>query len=201
MTFAKSSKLRRCPECGVKYVPMRKVQPTCGDQSCETLFALKVIAKAERKREKIQRAADRQKLESLKPAKYWRAILKREMHLYVRLRDEGKPCISCDTILERKGRVGGDYDAGHCRSVGSAKHLEFDERNIHGQCKHCNDAMGGNYHEYRNRLPARIGQEAFDALMCDQDDRKYSIEQIKSMTAHYRKLISEIRNKTEIDHD
>ena len=188
------TKQRKCPECGVKYVKVRAVQPTCGNLDCNISFAEKVAAKAARKREKIQRALDAEKLDSLRPIKYWKAKLKEVMHLYVRLRDEGKPCISCDTILVRLGRVGGDYDAGHCRSVGSAKHLEFDaERNIHGQCKQCNNHKAGNYAEYCRRLPARIGQEAFDALMSDQNARHYTVEQLQDEIKNYKLKIKDLQ--------
>ena len=151
---------------------------------------------AKKKREKIERANDQQKLEAMKPRKHWIALLKKVMHFWVRLRDEGKPCISCDTILVKIGKVGGDYDAGHYRSVGSAKHLEFDgERNIHGQCKRCNDHLGGNYAEYSKRLPARIGQEAFEALECDQNSRSDTIDDLKELIAVYRAKTKQLKKE------
>ena len=193
-TCKNPTKPRKCPECGSRYTPARPELKTCGNLDCKISFADKVAAKAARKREKAQRALDAAKLEALQPIKYWKAKLKTVMHLYVRLRDEGKPCISCDTILLRLGRVGGDYDAGHARSVGSAKHLEFDaDRNIHGQCKRCNDHKAGNYAEYCRRLPARIGQEAYDALMSDQQARHYTIEQLQQLIETYKQKVRELK--------
>src|SRR4051812_20738631 len=99
------------------------------------------VSKAEKKAAKKAEHADDQKRKvALRSRKWYLATLKTAMHAFVRARDEGKQCASCDKILIKLGRPGGDYDAGHFRSVGSAAHLRFDERNIWGQCKHCNDA-------------------------------------------------------------
>lgn len=199
MTFAKSplsrTKPRKCPECHQPYVKRRAVQPTCGALLCQESYAIKVAAKAAWKREKMQRAADRSKLKAMLPRKHYVSALGAAHRAWVRARDEGKPCISCDTILVRRGQLGGDYDAGHARSVGSAKHLEFDDRNVHGQCKRCNRRLGGNYAEYLARLPARIGQEAFDALMCDQEPRKYSIDDLKALRALYVAKLKELKHE------
>lgn len=187
-------KPRKCEFCRAPLTPDAINQSICCMESA-IKAGKEYQEKLDRKREKAERANDKLKREQLKTLREWKADLKKVMHLYVRLRDEGKPCISCDTILIRAGKPGGDYDAGHCRSVGSAKHLEFDDRNVHGQCKHCNNTQGlaGNYHEYRNRLPARIGKAAFDALMCDQEARHITISDCKERIAHYKTLIKELQ--------
>jgi hypothetical protein len=48
---------KKCRECKALFVPRRPMQPTCDDIACKMLFALKVAAKAERKREKVAIAA------------------------------------------------------------------------------------------------------------------------------------------------
>lgn len=165
----------------------------CGP-SCALLLAVDERQKQERKVAKAERAETKKKLDCLRPRKWYVVQLKIAMHAWVRARDEGKPCISCDTVLLKLGRPGGDYDAGHLRSVGSAKHLEFDERNIHGQCKHCNDYKAGNPQEYERRLRLRVGDAEVDALLADQDSRKYSIDDFIAMTEHYRKKLKELQN-------
>lgn len=119
---------------------------------------------------------------------------KTAFHAYVRARDEGKECISCETILVKLGRVGGDYDAGHRRSVGSARHLEFDERNVHGQCKYCNSRLAGNPDGYNAKLPSRIGQEEFDALMVDESPRNLRKEDYQEIEAIYKRKLKELNN-------
>lgn len=189
MTLAKSTlsrvKPKKCAQCRCEFTPQRPMQKVCSPACAQSL--------AKKKREKVEKAADRQTLKAMLPRKHYVAALGAAHRAWVRARDEGKPCISCDTILTKRGALGGDYDAGHGRSVGSAKHLEFDDRNVHGQCKRCNRRLGGNYAEYLARLPARIGQEAFDALMRDQEPRKYSIEDLKALRAHYVAKLKEMR--------
>lgn len=150
--------------------------------------------RAERATKKVERQEDKARLEALKPRKWFLAKAKVPLHAYIRARDEGQPCISCDTILVVLGRAGGDYDAGHFRSVGSAKHLEFDERNIFGQCKHCNDYLKGHPLEYERRLRIRKGDAYVDAIKADDEPRHLTIDDFKQIEAHYKaklKLLKE----------
>ena len=76
---------------------------------------------------------------------------------YIRLRDFGKPCISCDAMF---------FDhASHFFPVKGNSELRFDEDNVHGGCAYCNTFLSGNQYEYSKRLPLRIGQQRFDELV------------------------------------
>jgi hypothetical protein len=147
-----------------------------------------VAARAERK-------ADKEKILALKPRKWWLEKAKKALHAYIRARDEGKLCISCDTPLLKLGRIGGDYDAGHFRSVGSAKHLQFEEKNIFGQCKHCNDALGGNYLEYERRLRIREGDAYVDEIKADQAPRHLSIADFQQIEATYKAKLKQLQKE------
>lgn len=58
---------------------------------------------------------------------------------YIRDRDMGKPCISCDIILEL-----GAIQAGHYVPVGgSSIAMHFREDNVHGECPTCNADFHG----------------------------------------------------------
>lgn len=183
---------KKCPECGEKYQPTRQLQPCCEKLECKASYAIRHI-EATRKRRRMQemnvQKADRKvikdKLEAMKTRPQLVAALGLAFRAWVRARDEGNPCISCDKILIKAGKLGGDYDAGHYRSVGSAKHLEFDERNVHGQCKYCNDTLKSNPQGYRPRLIERIGIDQVEALEADQTDRKYSKDQLRDMKIIY----------------
>lgn len=88
---------------------------------------------------------------------------------------------------------GNAVDAGHYRSVGSAPHLRFDERNCHAQSKQDNRFLSGNAVDYRIGLIARIGQKAVDALEADQSVRKYTVDEIKAIKAEYRAKTKELK--------
>jgi len=102
---------------------------------------------------------------------------------YIRARDKGKPCISCDKPLDGGANT---FDAGHYRSVGSAPHMRFVEDNCHGQCKHCNNWLSGNHVEYRKRLLDRIGERQLELLESDNTLRKYTKEGLEEIAKHYR---------------
>lgn len=200
---AKGPRTRKCSAKGCMHrVVPDPLEPrvTWCSEDCAVTIALDAMAarkakleRATRAAKKVERAEDRKRKIALQPRKWYVATLKTAMHAYVRARDEGKQCASCDTVLIRLGRIGGDYDAGHFRSVGSAAHLRFDERNIWGQCKHCNDAKTGNPHEYERRLRLRKGDQFVDELLADQAPRKYTITDLEAMTAHYRAKLKQLK--------
>jgi len=111
---------------------------------------------------------------------------------FIRWRDQvaGHACISSGRPLDWSGN---QTDAGHYRSVGSAPHLRFDERNCHAQSKQDNRFLSGNAVDYRIGLIARIGQAAVEALEADQSVKKYTIDDLKALTAHYRALTRELK--------
>lgn len=197
MTFTRSAispkpKLSRCKVCRKQFEKRSMAHIACSPACAVTL-----AQQAREKKAKAERKAAKARLVELKPRKWWLAKAKKALHAYIRARDEGKPCISCDTILVKRGRVGGDYDAGHFRSVGSAKHLELVENNIHGQCKHCNDFLGSNRDEYERRLGERYGAEFVEALKADQEPRHLTIDDFKAIEATYKAKLRELLGKGE----
>ena len=73
--------------------------------------------------------------------------------------------------------------------------MRFVEDNVHGQCKHCNNWLGGNVVEYRKRLLERIGERQLDLLESDSTLRKYTKEGLIEIARHYnaeaRRLLKE----------
>jgi hypothetical protein len=108
-----------------------------------------------------------------------------EFNAYIRARDKDKPCICCGQHLST-GEVGGAFDCGHYRSVGSASHLRYDERNAHGQRKQCNRWGAGRAVDYRVGLIARIGREAVEALEADNTPHKWERDELIAIRETYR---------------
>lgn len=102
------------------------------------------------------------------------------------MRDADKSCISGG-----EGHAGQRH-AGHFRSVGSAPHLRFDERNCHGQCAHCNNWLSGNQLNYRAGLIERIGIEKVEQLENDNEPKHYTIDDIKQIKATYKAKCKEL---------
>ena len=148
----------------------------------------KQIAKAKQsqaKKEKAARADLRARKENLKTAGDYIKEAQAAVNKYIRLRDHGKPCISCGSLPEQK--AGGTMDAGHYRSRGAASHLRFNVFNIHAQCVKCNRFNSGNAIDYRINLIKKIGIELVDKLEADNQPRKFTIEYLKRVKKIFSK--------------
>lgn len=176
--------------CGVVFTPARPFQCWCSPD-CAVLIAGAKKEQAETKKRQAERKADREKREKLKTRSDWMKDAQREFNRYVRLRDAGKPCICCGLPLG-DGEIGGAYDCGHYRSVGSAPHLRFDERNAHAQRKQCNRYGAGRAVDYRIGLVQRLGLEAVESLEQDNSIRKFSVEDLKQIRDSYRAKCKEL---------
>jgi len=191
--IARQPKPKKCknPACGISFPPQRLGQAVC---SPKCGLAIKDVnqAKARKSLAQVERREIKVRKEKLKSRGEHMREAQQAFNEYVRTRDQaaGHLCISSGKPLDWSGNA---VDAGHYRSVGSAPHLRFDERNCHAQSKQDNRFLSGNAVDYRIGLIARIGQEAVDALEADQSVRKYSVEQIKGIKAYYRAKTRELK--------
>ncbi|WP_206082060.1 recombination protein NinG, partial [Pseudomonas viridiflava] len=97
------------------------------------------------------------------------------------------PCVSCGRHHE------GKYDAVHYRTVGSNPALRFEPMNCHRQCSPCNTQLSGNIVNYRIELVRRIGITNVEWLEGHHEPQKYTIEELKALTAKYRALTGELK--------
>lgn len=196
--MALPSKSRKCrnPACLKMFKPYKALQSACCFE-CEVAAGIIAAEKSKAKREKAERiavAASTKILRlKLKTRSQWMKEAQIAFNAYIRERDKCQPCICCGKPLGSQ-QIGGGFDAGHYRSIGSAPHLRFDERNVHGQQKQCNRYGAGRAVDYRIGLIARIGIDAVDSLEADNEPRKYSIEDLKQIIATYRQKIRELNN-------
>ena len=165
---------KKCKVCKDTFQPARPLQ-TCCSPACAMQLVKAVKVKKDKQETKLKLDALQTKPQLVKKAQA-------AFNACIRARDTGKPCISCDKPL---GDAPNTYDAGHYRSVGSAPHMRFVEDNVHGQCKHCNNWLGGNVVEYRKRLIDRIGERQLDLVESDSTLRKYTKEGLVEIARHY----------------
>lgn len=162
----------------------------CGQECAE-----KYILKEERKKAKAVRQSDKERRERLKSRSDWMREAQQAFNAVRRevARINGYPCISSGRPLDWSGN---QVDAGHYRSIGSAPHLRFDERNCHAQSKHDNQYLSGNAVDYRIGLIKRIGLEAVEALEADNQPRKFTIDELKAIKAEYRMKLKQLKAGT-----
>lgn len=191
MTFRRT----RCPHCKGKLDQGQRIHPECIDDYAEAQAAKAERAEAKKQRAaaKVERAETRRRKESIKTLPVLKAEAQQAFNAFIRARDAGKPCICCGLPLG-DGDVGGSYDCGHYRSVGSAPHLRYDERNAHAQRKQCNRWGAGRAVDYRLGLIERIGLDAVEALEADNQVHKFSAQELRSIRDHYRAELKKLRN-------
>jgi hypothetical protein len=176
-------KQRTCKVCKKLFEPTKMGQKVC-DFGCAIELALSERGKAEKVAKVKEKQADKVKLDSMRTKPQLTKLAQTAFNSFVRARDAGKACISCGVPLPATA-VGGAFDCGHYRSVGSAPHMRFVEDNAHGQCKHCNMHLAGNHVAYRTGLIQRVGQRAVDLIESDCTLRKYSKEGLEEIARHY----------------
>ena len=143
------------------------------------------LIKARAAKEKKQKAEIKKKKEALKTRGDYAKEAQIEFNRFIRMRDYGQNCISCQKPPKKK-------NAGHYRSVGSSPELRFEPLNCHLQCEHCNTYLSSNAIEYRINLVKKIGQNKVDWLEGKHDPKKYTIEDLKNIKAKYKKLANDL---------
>lgn len=193
MTFRRT----RCPHCKGKLDAGQKLHLECIDGYAEALAAKaeRAKAKAERMAARVERAETRRRKEAIKTIPELIKEAQHAFNAYIRARDRDQPCICCGLPLAA-GDVGGAYDCGHYRSVGSAPHLRYDERNAHAQRKQCNRWGAGRAVDYRIGLIARIGQAAVKALEADNAVRRWTREELAAIRDEYRQKLKQLTKGT-----
>ncbi|WP_458717049.1 recombination protein NinG [Pseudomonas gregormendelii] len=190
MLAIKQPKVKSCknPACRASFVPQRLGQAVC-NYTCGLAIkevnqekARKSLAQVERREIKVRKEKLKSRAEHLKDTQ-------QAFNAWVRERDAELPCISCGRHHQ------GKYDAGHYRTVGSNPALRFEPLNCHRQCSPCNTQLSGNIVNYRIALVKRIGAEAVDWLEGPHEAKKYTVEELKAMTADYRTKTRELKGR------
>ena len=188
--IAKQPRPKKCrvAECGASFVPARLGQAVCSP-ACAILDAPKNREKARKSLTQIERKEIRVRKEKLKSRADHLKDTQIAFNAWVRERDAEMPCISCGRHHQ------GKYDAGHYRTVGSNPALRFEPLNCHRQCSPCNTRLSGNIVNYRIELVKRIGAEAVEWLEGPHEAKKYTIDELKAMTAEYRAKTRELKGR------
>ena len=173
--------MKKCKACKTPFTPTRPLQNWCS-VDCAVILGQQALTKKKAKDQAKDRKETREKLDAMRTKPQLVKAVERAFNGFIRARDHGKPCISCDRPHDPTPNA---WDAGHYRSVGSAKHMQFVEDNVHGQCKHCNHRLAGNHVEYRKGLIERIGLAAVERIEGDQTVRKYTKEGLIELARHY----------------
>lgn len=197
MTLGKEIKPKKCkaPGCGKHFKPTMTTQKVCSVDCARAIAKCpklqKVAARAIAQQNRTDAKARR---ERLKTRREHMAEAQVAFNAYIRERDVGLPCISCDSLPSDHDLITGSrWDAGHYRSVGACPELRFEPLNVHRQCVKCNRNLSGNAVEYRIRLVKRIGADQVDWLEGPHKPQRLTIEDLQAIKALYRQKLKDLR--------
>ncbi|QZI68691.1 recombination protein NinG [Pseudomonas protegens] len=188
--IAKQPRPKKCknPACRASFVPQRLGQAVC---SPKCALAIKDVnqTKARKALAEVGRKELRAAKERVKPKGQYMREAQAAFNAWVRLRDAAMGCVSCD----KPATWAGQWHASHFRSVGSSPEHRFNPLNVHKACSVCNNHLSGNILGYRPELERRIGVEAVEALLGPSEPRRYTVEDLKAITAEYRAKTKELK--------
>ncbi len=186
---------KKCKGCGDRYDKQPDHPPFrnwCGvdcalsiARNAQERARAKQQAKAKRvhrDKEQAFKRETRQRKEKLKTLTDYKDATQKEVNRFIKFRDWGKPCVSCD----KPHNFEHQRHASHYRSKGNYDSLRFDEENINMSCATCNGQLSGNLIEYRLRLLTRIGQDGVDRLEGPTPLSTWTVEQLKELGTKYR---------------
>lgn len=177
--------MKQCKTCSEPFEPKQAYNSTIKTNRCDvclkTAQALKNLASIKKEKKAKQK-------EDLLTLQDYLKMTQAIVNKYIRLRDKDEKCISCGKEIK------GVEHASHYMSSGGHANIRFHEDNIWKSCYKCNVMLSGNQLEYRKRLIKKIGIERVDWLEENGSViRKYTKEELKEISAIYKKKIKEMQ--------
>lgn len=194
---------RRCKECR-EYFPAEDVVRVPSGSFCTFDHAIafanrKTAERAAKEAEKARKInedfAKRVKSGEITEPTIAQRLKKCEkvVNEYVRLRDKGLPCISCDWPDDGTNA----RHASHFRSVGACSSMRFNTLNIHASCAQCNSMKSGNISQYRPRLIEKIGEAKVDWIERQPIQYRFEKDYLIKLEATFKKLVKRQKKRIE----
>ena len=169
-----NKKPKHCRVCKAEFQPFNSLHKACSPKC-----ALELAVSA---REKKERKEWREAKVKLKSRSDWLRESQAVCNKFIRLRDQGKPCISCDKPDDGSHQ----RHASHYRPTGNCSPLRFHEMNIHASCMQCNSHKSGNLIPYRGALVSLYGAELVEWMEGQNQPFTWEIDDIKAVKEYYR---------------
>jgi hypothetical protein len=122
-------------------------------------------------------------VEELKTVNDYLKIAQQVFNKFIRQRDAGLNCISCNKPPKKE-------NAGHYYSQGGHSNVRFNEDNVHLQCEACNTYLSGNLLNYQVGIKERIGSQRLMNLQAiAHETKKWTKEELKDLIEIYKKKL------------
>ena len=174
------NRLPKCKNCKERFVGVNALQKYCFKDECVKAWVMNEKPK-QWKKEKPKRK------EELKTLQDHINEAQKVFNEFIRMRDKGKPCISC-------GKEPKKANAGHFYNANNHWSVRFDESNVHLQCEPCNTNLSGNLLKYRDNLIVKIGYEEFERITTlSNTTRKFTIDEVKQIKEKYKRKVNNLK--------
>ena len=166
----------KCFNCKEKFTPFNSLQKFCLNNECiKKMIELQKLKEWNKKKKKL--------VEELKTTSDYLKIAQQVFNRYIRKRDNGLNCISCNKPCKKE-------NAGHYYSQGGHSNVRFNEDNVHLQCEHCNTYLSGNLLNYQVEIKERIGAERLMNLQAIAHEvKKWSKDELKELIETYKQKL------------
>ena len=165
--------MKKCKYCKEKFEPVSFLQKNCFEPNCVTDWI------NETKQKQWTKKKAKLKAELMTVQDYIK-IAQQVFNKYIRLRDQGQNCISCNKPALKE-------NAGHFYNANNHWNVRFNEDNVNLQCEYCNTYLHGALIQYRENLITKIGFYKFSILKHESDKtRKFSIDELKEIISIYK---------------
>lgn len=169
----------KCKNCKEKFEPIRFNQKFCLEPECVRVW----VESEKAKQWKVKKQKMKNDLETIQELIKATQII---FNKYIRLRDKGQFCISCQKKPLKE-------NAGHYFNANNHWNVRFSELNVHLQCEHCNTYLSGNLIEYQRNLIHKIGIESYHELEAEaRKTRKFTKDELKEIINTYKKKTKEL---------
>lgn len=165
--------MKKCKHCKERFNPVHFNQKYCFKKECTNVW----IESEKEKQWKKKKAKLKQDLMTVQD---YVKIAQQVFNKYIRERDKGLKCISCNKKPLKE-------NAGHFFNANNHWNVRFDEYNVHLQCEHCNTFLSGNLINYRDNLIKKIGLEEYKELEeRAKATRKFTVDELKEIINIYK---------------
>jgi hypothetical protein len=163
------------------FTPYTTLQKNCFDPNCVTEWI------QETKQKEWTKKKAKLKAELMTVQDYIK-IAQQVFNKFIRLRDAGQNCISCNKKPLKE-------NAGHFYNANNHWNVRFNELNVNLQCEYCNTYLHGALIQYREGLINKIGITDYSILEAEsKKTRKFSIDELKELITVYKAKIKNIEN-------
>ncbi len=112
----------------------------------------------------------------------WAKEAQAEYNRFERASRPGESCYTCDAPDDGSRQ----FHCGHYLTRGARPEHRFNHDNTRKQCSRCNNFLSGNVAVFRERLIKEIGVTRVEAMECDHEPKKYTIDELKEIKERYR---------------